>query len=481
MSISITNTAATIAVQNLRRNQANVQSSLERLSTGFRINSGKDDPAGLIASEFLRSEIASTNAAIGNAQRADQVLATAEGGLSEVSNLLISLQGLVTASANTAGLSGEEIDANQLQVDSIINSIDRITRTTSFGGMPLLNGDFAYQTSGGLNANGLLNLQINAANVPAGGETIQVQVMASAVHGTLIAHGQAGGLSSAVTITLAGNKGSVTISFASGTRASAMAFSINQFSNTTGVTASANGTDVGLSTMGYGASQYVSVQSNSAAFATQSVGGIGATRAIGGDAVVTLNGQKTSADGVKVSSQANGTSLAFQLAPGLNHAGSSAQFAITGGGATFMIDSQISTAGALSIGLGGLGSGQLGAEVDMASGTVSTLHDMLSNGSASLRSGHLELAQRIVHNAITSVAQTRGRIGATRAFDIQSTINALGVKVENLSSAESQIRDTDFAAETAALARNQILAQSSQVALSAANQSQKIILNLLGA
>ena len=88
--------------------------SLQRLSTGLRINRGSDDPAGLIASENLRSEKAAINAAVTNAQRAEQVVNVAEGGLQEVSNLLIELQSLVSSTANEAGVSTEEKEANQL-------------------------------------------------------------------------------------------------------------------------------------------------------------------------------------------------------------------------------------------------------------------------------------------------------------------------------------------------------------------------------
>ncbi|MBY0311541.1 MAG: flagellin, partial [Phycisphaerales bacterium] len=105
MSRINTNVQSLIAQRVLGQNNNSLNTSLERLSTGLRINRGKDDPAGLIASEKLRSEKNSINAAIGNAERADQVVNIAEGGLSEVSSLLTELQGLVTNTANTAGLS----------------------------------------------------------------------------------------------------------------------------------------------------------------------------------------------------------------------------------------------------------------------------------------------------------------------------------------------------------------------------------------
>jgi flagellin len=105
MSRINTNVSSLIAVRVLNTNNQSLQTSLQRLSTGYRINSGKDDPSGLIASESLRSEQVATATAISNAQRADSIIGTAEGSLAEVSNLLISLQGLVGNAANKAGLS----------------------------------------------------------------------------------------------------------------------------------------------------------------------------------------------------------------------------------------------------------------------------------------------------------------------------------------------------------------------------------------
>ena len=130
MSRINTNVQSLIAQRVLGMNNKALSTSLERLSTGLRINRGKDDPAGLIASEVLRSEIKAIGAAIGNAERADQVVNIAEGGLGEISNLLTELQGLVTSSANSAGLSKEEKEANQLQIDSILQTIDRIRSAT---------------------------------------------------------------------------------------------------------------------------------------------------------------------------------------------------------------------------------------------------------------------------------------------------------------------------------------------------------------
>src|ERR671926_1487067 len=148
MSRINTNIASLQAIHTLNRNNDDLSTRLTRLSTGLRINSGKDAPAGLIASESLRSEIAGINQAIDNSQRAGNVINTAEGALSEVSSLLLEIQSLTNEAANTGALSPEEIKANQLQVDSILTSINRIANTTQFNGVKLLNGSLDYTTSG---------------------------------------------------------------------------------------------------------------------------------------------------------------------------------------------------------------------------------------------------------------------------------------------------------------------------------------------
>src|SRR6059058_1859932 len=144
MSRINTNISSLQAMHTLGRNQTDLNTRLQRLSSGLKINTGKDAPAGLIASETLRSEIAGINQAIDNSQRANNVISTAEGALSEVSSLLLEVQGLTNQAANTGALSPEEIKANQLQVDAILTSINRISNTTQFNGVKLLNGQLDY-------------------------------------------------------------------------------------------------------------------------------------------------------------------------------------------------------------------------------------------------------------------------------------------------------------------------------------------------
>ena len=148
MSRINTNVTSLIAQRVLRKNNTAMATSLERLSTGLKINKGADNPAGLIASENLRAEKAGIVQAIKNAERASNVIGTAEGGLSEVSSLLTELQSLVNEAASTGGLSNEEVEANQLQVDSILNTINRIAQSTSFQGLKLLSEVLAKKEPG---------------------------------------------------------------------------------------------------------------------------------------------------------------------------------------------------------------------------------------------------------------------------------------------------------------------------------------------
>ena len=140
-----TNVAALQAQVGLNNSQGQLNTALQRLSTGLRINSGADDPAGLIASNSLESEIAGLNQAVSNSQTATHVISTADGALHEISSLLLNVKSLVVESANSGALSTTELQANQLQVDSAIQSITRIANTTSFAGLNLLNGSLAYR------------------------------------------------------------------------------------------------------------------------------------------------------------------------------------------------------------------------------------------------------------------------------------------------------------------------------------------------
>lgn len=181
-----TNVSSLVGRNNLQSANSSLSQSLTRLSTGLRINTGKDDPAGLIASENLRSDITSIGKAISNTDRANQVIATADSALGQVSSLLNDIRGLVTESANAGALSEDQIDANQLQVDSSLAALNRIAQTTTFQGRRLLDGSLDFQTSQGANSANVSNLQIDQANLGATGQvSVDVNVTTAATQATV--------------------------------------------------------------------------------------------------------------------------------------------------------------------------------------------------------------------------------------------------------------------------------------------------------
>ncbi len=147
MSRINTNVSSLIAQNALTQSQSQLQTALTRLSTGLRINSGADDPAGLIASQVLGSDIVSANAAISNSQQDSELISTADSALGQVSDLLNNIRGLVTESANTGALSSDQIAANQLQVDSSLQAINSIAQSTAFQGATLLDGSLDFTTT----------------------------------------------------------------------------------------------------------------------------------------------------------------------------------------------------------------------------------------------------------------------------------------------------------------------------------------------
>lgn len=160
-----TNVSSLVAQKTLARSNVQLQEALARLSTGLRINRGKDDPAGLIAAESLRLDITSVQRAITNSERANQLVATADSALSQVANLINDIRGLVSEAANTGALSAEQIAANQLQVDSSLEAIDRIAQTTQFQGRRVLDGslDFIHTASqAGAAARGRFGTSVDA-------------------------------------------------------------------------------------------------------------------------------------------------------------------------------------------------------------------------------------------------------------------------------------------------------------------------------
>ncbi len=515
MSRINTNVASLIATRVLTQNRDALNVSLERLSTGLRINRGKDDPAGLIASQNLRAQKASLGAAISNADRADQVSNIAEGGLDEISSLLNEVQGLVTSTANTAGLSREEKEANQLKIDSILQTIDRVSSATSFQGTKLLNGNFDFATT-------TVNAQVNSFKVNGAklgyGSSLDVNVVVTGsaqVGGFFLSFGannlNLSSSSAKFVVELAGAKGSRELSFASGTTLTSVKDAINSFTDVTGVKAKVSGsTGIRLYSDDYGSDQFVSVKvSNSGGIGSSSNIGIydfvagnanaskttgqttfanaaNAVKDAGVDVSATVNGITATTKGTKVRINTDfldtEVDLKFDTTASTANAaklGSLAAFKITGGGADFQLAGHVDIAGKVSIGIKDTSVRSLGRFTDASSNTY-YLSDLGSGRGLNIVDGDVSKAQKAIEAAIKDVSSTRGRIGAFQQNTIGATIRSLNVSLENTTAAESVIRDVDFATETANLTRSQILTASAQQILGLANQQPQSALQLLG-
>lgn len=504
-----TNPSSLIAQRNLTNNNKSLNVTLERLSTGLRINRGKDDPAGLIASEALRSEKTALSAAIGNSERTDQIVNIAEGGLQELSNLLTDLRGLVTNSANTAGLSDEEKKANQLQIDSVLQTIDRLSDSTNFQGLKLLNGNFDFTTTA-VHA-GVADFNVNGAKLAKNGTIIvQSLVTKSAQTGTLfLSTGTAldlGGNAALFTVEIGGQLGSRELSFASGTTRQQIVDAVNTYKEVTGVSASVytsgGYTSVRTTSTSYGSDAFVSVKVVNASGTAGTLGiyqslGSSATpnalrpdtaagtlyssanaknglRDLGQDLVATINGVQATTRGrtARVNTDFLDVEINFTAAQATQLSSINA-FTITGGGASFQLATRVDIAGKVALGIQNVAARKLG------NSDVGFLSELSSGKRFNVVDGDHSAAQKVVDEAIRRVSGLRGRLGAFQKNTVGATIRNLNISLENSSAAESSIRDADFAVETANLTRSQILSSAAQNSLGLANQAPQSVLQLL--
>ena len=507
MSRINTNISSLLAQRILSQQNATLHKSLERLSTGVAINRGSDNPAGLIASENLRSEQSALSAAIGNAERADQVVNIAEGGLQEISGLLVEIQSLVGQAANGAGLSLEEKEANQLQIDSILSTIDRIASSTSFQGSKLLNGSLDFTISG---QNSLVtDVQINGAKLAFGeNRDIQMMVTQSAQHASLFLSTTGNVLvnndpdpAAQFVIEVAGKSGAQEFSFVSTTTTSAVRNAINTFTSVTGVSATiqiASGAGAAggilLRSTGLGADQFVSVKviddggtgggiarmsaTNknvlSASGFTSYAAAQEAVRDEGQDVGAIINGIVAATNGTTAKIATDFLDVQIELnSSGAQTLQTIDALTITGGGAVFNLGPNVDIINRASIGIESVASRNLGSY-----GT-GYLNDLGSGKSSNLVDGNLTTGQNIVYEAINKISSLRGRLGAFQKNMVGATIRSMSVALENTSAAESNIRDTDFAAETAALTRAQILVNAATNVLRLANAQPQSVLALL--
>jgi flagellin-like hook-associated protein FlgL len=286
-----------------------------------------------------------------------------------------------------------------------------------------------------------------------------------------------GTLSSDLVLQIGGKSGFETLNFGSGTTVDRIASAINQISDAIGVSASVassatSGSVLRLESVEYGSDAFVSAKAlnTGAVFNVIDTAGASTDRTNGTDVALRINGVQATGKGLRASLNTSTLDLNFEVNSQLQD-GDSFSFSITGGGANFQIGPDVVSNQQARLGIQGLSTATLG-------GVSGKLYELRSGGAKDL-STDTKGAAKVVDEVITSVTGLRGRLGAFQRTTLETNIFTLNDVLENLTDAESTIRDADFAAESARLTRAQILVQSGTSVLQIANQNPQNVLALL--
>lgn len=519
-----TNVSSIIAQNNLRRSGVELDLRLQRLSTGIRVNRGKDDPAGMIISERIKTDLSGIEQGIRNGERASSVIATTESALTEVSDLLNTIKALIVESANTGANSAEERAANQLQIDSAIQSITRISNTASFGGLKLLNGSLDYVTSG-VSSSAISKAQIYSASfINNQAIEVEVDVVASAQTGGLFLNGLMGvgsqygdgHVQSTTTIRIEGSRGVQELTFSSGTSFASIVTAINARRELTGVSAEllpgGIGSGMVFRSAEFGSNEFVSVTrvggppaaedpfvlykiannnpwpdiSTDMDWAARIASGdlVVATRDTGRDVQALINGTLATGRGLNVSinSSSLGLELLLHADLAIDPTAAPSIFNITGGGSLYQLGPDINALQQVNVGVQSVAAEKLGGT--LSNGAMFFLSSLMKGQSnsieESIRRGDFTTASDILDNSIDEVSTLRGRLGAFERNVLETNGRSLQAALENLTASNSRIKDADFAFETSQLTRAQILQASGTTVLGLANQQAQQVLQLLG-
>jgi len=276
------------------------------------------------------------------------------------------------------------------------------------------------------------------------------------------------GLGADLVLKLGGSKGSEVFTFNAGSTLAQVVSAINLISDATGVQATNNAGSLELRSTEYGSAATVAADVVSEGAGGTFAASLSAKNATGTDIAGTVNGYQANGKGNTLSVNTSTLGLSLTVA---NGSSTDVNFDITGGGAVFQIGPNVVSNQQARIGIGSLNSAKLG-------GTSGRLYELRSGNAKDLSSDPTAAAE-VVDQAISKVTSLRGRLGAFQRTTLDSNINALKDTVTNLTQAQSAIRDADFAAESAALTRAQILVQSGTTVLQIANQNPQQVLALL--
>ncbi|HEY3779994.1 MAG TPA: flagellin [Fimbriimonadaceae bacterium] len=472
-----TNVSALDALTNLDNVSSQLSTSENRLSTGLQINSGADNPAGLIISQEFQAQIVGINQAIQNNQDVLNYAKTADGALSEVSTLLDSARALAVSSANSGVLDPAALQANQTQLNSIVSSITRIAQTTQFGTKNILDGS-AGVTATVTNAADIGNLGFTG-NFKGQSVTTNSAFTIAVTHAATEAVTASSNTFAFATTTL--SAGSFTINGTTFTTSSNetvanLVQSVNAAQNQTGITATYTaGGAITLTQNTYGSNFGIDLSdANGILLSAPGSVNVAGTDATGTGTITTASGLVTVAF---TGGQFGANGLALRDADGntfsLTDNGNLSSGAVLAGQLTvgstqFQIGGNAGQTASLSI--GNFASDNLGT------GAVSGLS--LANLDLTTATGATN-ALEVIDAAIQQVAVSRGNIGAFETDVVQANINSLNAANESLTSTNSDIVDVNVAAEMTNYTKLQILQQAGLAVLGQANSNPQNVLSLI--
>ena len=470
MALGITNNVSSLTAQhNLGRASRGVAQSVERLSSGLKVNRGADGPAALVISEKQRAQIAGLKSAIDNSEKAVSLVQTAEGALSEINSLLTKVRSLAIDSANTGVNDEDALAANQSEIDNALDTINRIANNTQFGTKKLLDGSAGVKAT---STDSAVTFLKGTSDTTAGTYTTTVTTAAERAVATA-GTAQTQNLAADETLTV----NDVEITLTAGLTQNQVVDRINEFTTQTGVVAEISSGSTRLYTEDFGSDAEISVISNVAAADDSSGIGTAAITDAGVDIVGTIGGTSFSGSGNLLTADSGAAKgLSIQTAASATDATTTgttvtSTLSVTDNSLQFQIGpNQNQTANisidrinpvALGFGVGGNQFNNLN-EIDVTS------------------AGRSQDALAVIDAAIDDVTNLRGTLGAFQANTLESTANNLRATLENTVNAESVIRDTDFAEEIANFTKGQVLVQAGTSVLGNANQIPQQVLSLLG-
>jgi flagellin len=492
MALTINSNITSLNAQrNLNKTSNSLTKSMERLSSGLRINSAKDDAAGLSIANRMTSQVRGLNQAARNANDGISMAQTAEGAMQEVSNNLQRIRELAVQAASDSNSATDRQALND-EVSQLVEEIERVATTTSFNGTNLLDGTF-----------GSKNIQVGANN----GQSIDISMVSvkadalgvgsnSSYRTTVSADTATTDALSAGDLTINGyevgatSSDGVSMSGASGS-AIAVADAINARTSDTGVTAA-----VDIATFGAAKASGTSVKINDnevkingVSIGTLSAAASGAVRAsdfaaavnaisdqTGVTATFSASTSGTNQLGAVSLTSIDGRNITVELS-GVTYAELGLSGGNTSANTTLRSSVDLSSSSSTGITIGGLDAANAGFTTTGYTEAVATAGAGVSSINLTTADGASE-AIDTVDAALATIDSARGDLGAIQNR-FESTIANLQNVSENVSAARSRIMDADFAAETAAMTKAQVMQQAGTAMLAQANQLPQAALSLL--